>query len=118
MRSVEFRLPLPFDLILLFGKLHNFAVDRRSAVIVRADIERLSVIFTQPHEPISDLVQFPRRVVGIEPRAGRRLVDKVDRLIGKIAVGNIAGGKFDCRVDRLFGNDDGMVCLVLIFEPS
>src|SRR3989454_9201062 len=49
---------------------------------------------------------------------GRRLVDDVDRLVGQLTVGDVAVGERHRGVDRLLGDLDPMVRLVLVAQPA
>lgn len=64
------------------------------------------------------LLDALRAVIAVQPGAARGFVYEVYRLVGQEPVGDIAVGEARRRDDRLVGNGDFMVRLVLIAEPA
>ena len=63
-----------------------------------------------------DLAQVGRRGHALDAQAAAGLVDEVDRLVGQVAVGDVAVGEVGRGDERLVGDRDPVVGLVLVAE--
>ena len=57
-------------------------------------------------------LDFVSAVLGHDSRAGGRLVDEVDGLVGQETIGDVAGREFYGRFDRLVGDLYAVVLLI------
>ena len=64
------------------------------------------------------LVELERARVDLHLQPRRRLVDEVDRLVGQLAVGDVAVGEDRRGDERAVANPDAMVRLVLLLQPA
>ena len=63
-----------------------------------------------------DLAQIGRRLHALDAQARPGLVDQVDRLVGQVAVGDVAVGEVGGGDQRLVGDRDPVVRLVLVAD--
>ena len=63
-----------------------------------------------------DLAQVGRRLHALDAQARAGLVDQVDRLVRQVAVGDVAVGEVGGRDQRLVGDRDPVVRLVLVAD--
>ena len=62
-------------------------------------------------------IVFLRRLSGSSICAAPELVDHVDRLVGQLAVVDVARGQLDRRLDRLVGVFELVIVLEIGLEP-
>ena len=70
-----------------------------------------------PHAPVG-LVELDGRGVDLHPQTRRRLVDEVDRLVGEVAVRDVAVGEHGRGDERRVADLDAVVRLVALLEPA
>ena len=63
-----------------------------------------------------ELLQVGRRAHALDAQAAAGLVDEVDRLVGQVAVGDVAVGEVGRGDERLVGDRDPVVRLVLVAD--
>ncbi len=68
------------------------------------------------HDAPLDLVDFGRHRLDLRAQPRGRLVDQIDGLVRKEAVGDVAGGEARRRYERGVGNPDAVVDLVTLLE--
>ena len=88
----------------LRGPLELLRLDRRFLLL--ADLRDL----------VFELAVVGRRLHATDAQARARFVDEVDRLVGKVTVGDVAVGEVRRRDDRLVGDRDAVVRLVALAE--
>ena len=88
----------------LRGPLELLGLDRRFLLL--ADLRDL----------VFELAVVGRRLHATDAQARARFVDEVDRLVGKVAVGDVAVGEVRRRDDRLVGDRDAVVRLVALAQ--
>ena len=64
------------------------------------------------------LVELERRALDLHLQARRGLVDQVDRLVGELAVGDVAVGEDGRGDERGVADPDAVVRLVLLLQPA
>src|SRR5437667_4043141 len=110
---------LPVALHLLFAPAENLLLlAKRRGLLEFLGLEVHVLLADDALELLLDLLELGGRRQCHQARAGRRLVDDVDRLVGQLTVGDVAIGERHRGVDRLLGDLDPMVRLVLVAQPA
>ena len=110
-------LPLALELFLAAAK-DLFLLAQRGRLLELLRLEVHVLLADDPLQLLLDLLQLGRRRQRHEAGARRGLVDHVDRLVGELAVGDVAVGQLHRRGDRLLGDLDPVVRLVLVPEAA
>ena len=97
--------------LLLGGRL---GLAQRRGFLVLLVVDRRVLLLGDPVELLLGLAQDGRRRCMAQPDARRGLVDQVDRLVGQVAVGDVARGEIGGSLDGLVGDRDLVVLLVAL----
>src|SRR6185503_5128409 len=79
--------------------------------------DRLFLVLADGRDLVFELPEVGRRLHATDAQARAGFVDQVDRLVGKVPVGDVAVGEVRCRDDRLVGDRDAVVRLVPVAQP-
>ncbi len=115
-------LPLPLRLEpgVLFLEVGQFLLELREPLL-RRGVGFLAERFTfdfELHDPPADFVEFGRHRVDLHAELRGRLVDEVDRLVGKEAVGDVPMGEHRRRNQRRVLELHLVVDLVALAKPA
>ena len=115
--AVLARLLAPFlgDLLLLLLELVGLIAQAGRLLEVLVG-DRLFLLAVERFDLVVDLLQIRRLRHALEPHAGARFVDHVDRLVRQAAAGDVAVRQLDGRLDRVVGDLHAVVLFVPIAQ--
>ncbi len=115
-----FGLPDLFEIrVLLFESGQCFLQSGQTALggLILLLLQRLALDL-QLDDPPLEPIQRLRLGVDLHANARGRLIDQIDRLVGQLAIGNIAMGQRCRRHDRRIGDVHAMVNLISLLQAA
>ena len=109
-------LPLALELFLAAPE-RLLLLAERGGLLELLGLQEHVLLADDPLDLLLQLLDRRGRRHRLEPRPARRLVDHVDRLVGELALGDVAVGQLHREVDRRVADLHAMVRLVLRAEP-
>ena len=107
--------PVAGHRLLLLLELVGLVAERRRLLEILIG-DRLFLLLVELFDLFVDLLEIRRLGHRLEPHAGTRLVDHVDRLVGEAAAGDVAAGKLDGGLEGLVGDLHAVVRFIAVAE--
>jgi len=107
--------PVAGHRLLLLLQLVGLVAERRRLFEVLVG-DRLLLLLVEPFDLLVDLLEVWRLRHRLEPHAGPRLVDDVDRLVREAAAGDVAAGKLHRALQGRVADRHAVVALVAVAE--
>ena len=117
--SLKRSTPSALPLLLLGGALLEqflLAVAQLRGPLELLGLDRRFLLLADLRDLVFELAVVGRRLHATDAQARAGLVDEVDRLVGKVTVGDVTVGEVRGRDDRLVGDRDAVVRLVALAQ--